>query len=94
MLGLIIAIAAGAASPKIEDLAARPLAKILSPHIEVSDGEIPVLAFMIGMLVAAVLSSIVGNGSAISVLFGGTLGYFGLRLFLLGKRVVQSSTEK
>lgn len=91
MLGFLIAIAAGAASPKIEDIAARPLAKMIGHKIEVFDDELPVLAFIIAMLFAAILSAIFSNGSALGVLLGGGLGYFGLRIVRFVQRLTEGS---
>lgn len=94
MLGFLIAIAAGAATPKIEDLAARPLAQLMGKNVEVFDDELPVLAFIIGMLIAAVLSAIVSNGSALALVIGGTLGFFGLRIVRFIQRMVEGSDEE
>ena len=91
MLGFLIALAAGAATPKIEDLVARPLAKTMGQKIEVFDDELPVLAFIIAMLLAAILSAIFSNGSALGVIFGGGLGYFGLRIVRLVQRMTEGS---
>lgn len=88
MLGFLIAIVAGAATAKIEDLAARPLAKILGDNIEVFDDELPVLAFIIGMLVAGILSTIFSNGSGLALIVGGALGFFGVRIIRLVQRLM------
>ncbi len=91
MLGFLIAIAAGAATPKIEDLAARPMARLMGQNVEVFDDELPVVAFMIGMLFAAVLSAIFSNGSALAVIIGGAIGFFGLRIVRLAQRLMEGS---
>lgn len=93
MLGFLFAIAAGAATPKIEDMAARPLARLFGTNVEVFDDELPVLAFMIGMFVVAILSTIFSNGSALALIIGGALGYFGLRLVRWGQRIVEGTDD-
>ena len=93
MLGFLLAIAAGAATPKIEDIAARPLARLLETNVEVFDDELPVLAFMIGMFCVAILSTIFSNGSALALIIGGVLGYFGLRLVRWGQRMVEGADD-
>lgn len=80
MFGFLIAVAAGALTPMLEGPVARPVARKLSELIEVQDTEIRVIAFMIAMVLAAVLCAIFSTGSALGVMIGGVLGYFGARL--------------
>lgn len=93
MLGFIIAIALGAATPKIEDLVARPLAQLLGKNIEVFDDELPVLAFIIGMFTAAIISAIFSNGSGLAIVFGATIGFFGLRIVRLIQRLLEGGGD-
>ncbi len=93
MLGFIIALAAGAATPKIEDFAARPLARALGQKIEVFDDELPVISFMIAMLGAAILSAIFSNGSAVGVILGGILGVFAVRLVRFAQQLIEGSAS-
>lgn len=80
MLGFLIALAAGAATPLLEGPVAHPLALALREKVELADGEMRAFAFMISMILAGVLCALFSAGSAFSLAVGGTLGYFGIRL--------------
>lgn len=86
MLGFLIAVAAGAATPKIEDVAARPLAALLAPFVKIFDDELPVLAFMIALMCAAALGALLGGVPALALCIGGTVGYFGVRIVALVRK--------
>lgn len=58
MLGFLIAVAAGAVTPMLEGPVARPLAQAMGDTVEVADGELRTLAFMIAMIVAGLLCSV------------------------------------
>jgi len=89
MFGFLIAIAAGAVTPMIETPVARPLARAMGDNVELADGELRTLAFMIAMIVAGVLCAVFDSGSALSLAVGGTLGYFGMRLVRWLQRVIE-----
>ena len=80
MFGFLIALAGGFVSPMLEGPAARPVAKMMGGKIELEDGEIGALAFMIAMIVAGVLCAIFSAGTPLTLAVGGTLGYFGTRI--------------
>ncbi|MEL6958221.1 MAG: hypothetical protein AAGL89_04630 [Pseudomonadota bacterium] len=89
MLGFIIAVVAGAATPMIEAPLARPLAQALSDVMPLEDGELRAFAFMIAMIIAGILCAIFGTGSALGLAVGGTLGYFVVRLARWIQRVIE-----
>lgn len=80
MFGFLIAVTAGAATPMIEGPLARPLAGMLNSVIDLQEAEVRLLAFMVALLIAAVLSAVFATGSALGLIIGGALGYFGSRL--------------
>jgi hypothetical protein len=80
MFGFIAAVVAGFVTPQLEAPAARPLAKILSKYMTLEASETRLLAFVIAMLVAGVVGSLLDSGSAFWMILGGALGYFGARL--------------
>lgn len=80
MLGFVAAVIAGFATPYLQDTVARPVAGALAPHVILEPGELRLLAFMIGMLMAAAVASLLGSGTPFGLMLGGVLGYFGLRL--------------
>ena len=89
MLGFLIAVAAGAVTPMLEGHVARPLAQAMRDTVEVADGELRTLAFMIAMIVAGLLCAVFSSGSALGLAVGGTLGYFGMRLVRWLQRVIE-----
>lgn len=91
MFGFLIAVAAGALTPMIEGPVARPAARAMSASIELGDGEIRALAFMIAMIGAGILCAVFSSGSALGLAVGGTLGYFGLRIVQVLQRVIAGS---
>lgn len=93
MLGFLIAIIAGVTTPQIESIAARPLARALGENFEILESEMRVFAFMIGMFVAAVLSTILGTGSVMGLIIGGILGFFGMRIIHTIQRVIKGNGE-
>ncbi|ROT98584.1 hypothetical protein [Histidinibacterium lentulum] len=88
MLGFLIAALAGFLTPKLEEPAARPLAKSLSSSVKVEPGEIRTLAFMLALLGAALLSTALDSDNAFAVVLGGVLGYFGTRIVAALRRAM------
>lgn len=80
MLGFLVAIAAGFATPHLEDPVARPLAKLMGKYITVEVTEIRLIAFMVAMLAAGVVSALLHSGMTFWVILGGALGYFASRV--------------
>lgn len=89
MLTFILAVIAGFATPYIEPA----LTKILQPRltdVPVNEGEYQTITFVL-LLIAVSIAAIVSGllASAFTVLFGGALGLFGVRLF----RVIRSLVD-
>ena len=80
MLGFLIAAAAGYLTPQLEENAAPAVIKGLSKHIEITGQEKRLVAFMIALLAAAALSSLLDSGGIVVVSLGVVLGYFGKRI--------------
>ena len=81
MLTFILAIIAGFATPYVEPA----LTKILQPRltdVSINDGEYQTITFVL-LLIAVAIAAIASGllASAFTVLFGGALGLFGVRLF-------------
>ena len=93
MLGFIIAVIAGGVTPMIEGPVARPVARALGKNIEVQDGEIRLIAFMAAMIGAAILCVIFDSGSALGLMVGGSLGYFGMRLVRWVRRIIEGRRD-
>ncbi|WP_281983068.1 hypothetical protein [Thalassorhabdomicrobium marinisediminis] len=89
MFGFLIAVIAGAATPKLETPLARPLARALREHIPVAAEEVRVLAFMIALVCAAVLCALFDAGTPLGLAVGGALGYFGQRVWRVIAREVE-----
>jgi hypothetical protein len=88
MIGFIIAVIAGLLTPQAEAAIARPLAKALPQPLAIETGEMRALAFIVVMLIAAVLAQILDSGSVLGVMVGGALGFFGLRIFAMIKSAI------
>jgi urea transporter len=89
MFGFLIAIAAGAVTPMVEDPLARRAAKSMGQHVEVQENEVRALAFMIAMIIAGVVCNVLDTGSPLGLAVGGALGYFGARLLRWGQRRIE-----
>lgn len=90
MFGFLIAVIAGAVTPMLEAPVARPVAGLMSNNVELVDGELRVLAFMIAMIVAGILCAVFSTGTPLSLAVGGMLGYFGMRLLRWGQRALEN----
>lgn len=90
MFGFLIAVVAGAVTPMIETPLARPVARMLGENIEIQEGELRALAFMIAMIIAGILCAVFSSGSALGLAVGGTLGYFGMRLVRMVQRMIEN----
>ena len=92
MLTFILAVIAGFATPYIEPA----LTKILQPRltdIPVKSGEFQTITFVL-LLIAVAIAAIVSGllASAFTVLFGGALGLFGVRLFKILRNLVDGQS--
>ena len=89
MLGFIFALAAGFAAPYLVDPVARPAAKSLRGTIDIEEGELLLLAYMVALFAAAVLAAAFDSGSVIGVTLGGILGYFATQIVAKLREVVE-----
>lgn len=89
MFGFLIAVAAGALTPMLEGPVARPVARAMGDNVELADGELRALSFMIAMIMAGILCALFSSGSALGLAVGGTLGYFGMRLLRWLQRLIE-----
>lgn len=81
MLGTaILGILAGLVAPKLEPQIKNGLERVLLTEMPVSAAEMRLISFVICLLGAAILSVILGNGHAVPLAVGATLGVFGPRL--------------
>lgn len=90
MLGFLIAIAAGFATPHLEAPVARPLAKMMEKHFTVEASEVRLIAFMVAMLAAGVVSALLHSGMTFWVILGGAIGYFGSRLIAAAREIIDA----
>lgn len=90
MLGFIVAFFAGFLTPHAEGPLARPVAKALSGHVDIAEGELRLLSFALMMVVAGVVCAVFDSGSPLGVTIAGLLGYFALRLLNALQRLLES----
>lgn len=90
MLGFIVSIVAGFIVPHLEAPVGRPLAKLMSKHITLEDTETRLISFIVAMLGAGIVASLLESGSMFWMTLGGALGYFGARLVAAGKTAVDA----
>ena len=92
MLTFILAVIAGFSTPYIEP----GLTKILQPRltdVPVNAGDYQIITFVL-LLIAVAIAAIVSGllASAFTVIFGGTLGLFGVRLFKIIRLLVDGQS--
>ena len=92
MLTFILAVIAGFATPYIEP----GLTKTLQPRlgdVPVNKGEYQTITFIL-LLIAVAIAAIASGflASAFTVLFGGALGLFGVRLFKILRNLVDGQS--
>lgn len=80
MLGFLVAILAGALTPRLDAPVTRPLCRRIADYVEVQPAETRLVSFMVAMLGAGVLANLLHSGSTFWVILGGVLGYFLTRL--------------
>ena len=85
MFGFLIAVVAGFLTPHLEQPLARPVIRALDRFLPIEPGEHRLIAFMIAVLAAAVVSALLDTGSTFGVVLGAVIGYFALRLSTLIK---------
>jgi len=91
MLTFVMSVIAGFATPFVEPL----LTKLIQPRLDefpVHEGEYRTITFvllLLGVAIAAISSGVMV--SAFTVLFGGLLGLFGVRLFKAIKSLIDGA---
>ena len=90
MLGFIFGLIGGFVTPSLDGALARPVAKAMSGFIEVEEGEIRLLGFLLVMLIVGILCAIFNTGSVPGVLVGAALGYFLLRISFAIKALIDN----
>lgn len=93
MLGFIVAAIAGFITPQLEVPAARPVVRMLEQHITLEAAETRLIAFIIAMLAAGVIASLLDSGSAFWMILGGALGYFATRLVAAARAAMDARNE-
>ena len=88
MFGLLISLVAGFLTPYFEKPLAEPLAKAIGQQIKIEHSEMRLLAFMLALLIAAVVCAALDAGGMLSVVIGTSLGYFGTRIVEMVKAAV------
>lgn len=93
MLGFLIAALAGFLTPQIEAPLAGPIVKTLERHISIAPTEKRLVAFMVALLAAAICAALLESGTTFGVILGAILGYFGQRIFVLLKKIIDGRTD-
>ena len=93
MLGFIVAIVVGFFVPQLEGPAARPLAAFMGKYMTLEAAETRLLAFIVGLLIAGVVSSLLDSGAAFWIVIGVTLGYFGTRIVDAGRAAMEARKQ-
>jgi hypothetical protein len=91
MIGFLIAIALGFATPFIEAPLAQPLARIMERKIRLETGEVKVLAFAMIAILAGLIAVLFGSSNAFWIGIGVTLGYFGTRIISAVRELIEDS---
>ncbi|QQA44397.1 hypothetical protein [Pelagovum pacificum] len=93
MLGFLVALLGGFIATNMEETLARPVARALAPRIVVEPGEMKLLAFMLTMLIVAILLAIFDWDSPVGFMLGGTLGWFANRIVAAVRAGIDSRSE-
>ncbi|NDV00726.1 hypothetical protein [Pseudoroseicyclus tamaricis] len=80
MLAFLFGLVAGFLTPHAEEPLAEPLVRAARGRVVFHPGEKRLLAFILCLLIAAVLLAVVSEGSPFWLVLGGGLGYFATRL--------------
>lgn len=94
MFGFLVAIVAGFVTPQLEEPLARPLVRKLGKVMTFEGAETRLIAFIMAMLVAGIVSALLESGSAFWVILGGALGYFGVRLVAVGREMLAARNNR
>ena len=93
MLGFIVAAIAGFITPHLEAPVARPLVRLAEKQITLEATETRLIAFIVAMLAAGVIGSLLNSGSAFWMILGGALGYFATRMVAAGRAVMDARKD-
>ena len=93
MLGFLIAVAAGFATPYMEGPVGGPIVKALEGQIAVAHGEQRLITFMVALVIAAVCAALFASGTVFSIIIGAILGYFGTRIFTALRKVIEARPD-
>ena len=93
MLGFIVAAIAGFVTPQLETPVARPFVRLAEKHITLEASETRLIAFILAMLAAGFIGSLLDSGSAFWMILGGALGYFATRLIAAGRAVMDARKD-
>ncbi len=93
MLGFIVAAVAGFFTPQLEAPLARPIARMLEQHITLEAAETRLIAFIVAMLGAGIVASLLDSGSAFWMILGGALGYFATRLVAAARAAMDARKD-
>ena len=93
MLGFLIAAVAGYLTPQLEGPVAGPIVKTLEGFFPIAPNEKRLIAFMVALLAAAILAAAFDSGSVFGVIVGAILGYFGIRIFDVLKKIIEGRRD-
>ena len=93
MFGFLIALVAGYLVPQLDKPVARPVIKTLSKHMTFEEVETRLISFVAALIAAAVISAIFGTGSALGLIVGTLLGYFGQRIWNAIQAYIKGSDD-
>lgn len=82
MIGFIIALAAGFAAPHLDESVTRRLLATLSGRMKIDPGEVRIISFMLAMLGAGLVATLLSSGTPVFIVLGGIIGYFATPILL------------
>ena len=88
MLGFIVAAIAGFIVPQLERPLGRPVARFLAKYITLEDSETRLITFIVALIGAGIIGSLLDSGSAFWMTVAAVLGYFGSRFAAAGKTAI------
>ena len=93
MFAFIIAIAAGFATPYARPFIEKGLQNVVLEELKFDSEDMRMISFIAMMLVAAILFAIMGHGSALGLIIGGTLGVFGNQIIAATKSLIEKNEK-
>ncbi len=93
-MSFILAVIAGFVTPMVEGTISGVLQKAQTDDIQIEDGEYRALTFAILLLGVAILANITGaTTNAVTLLVGGILGLFAMRIIAAVKNMASKKKE-